>query len=64
MRMCTGVQLWSAPSSLPGRDPLAYAQRKIDVAAVASVMKAYLRELSIPLFPTDKYRAFIECTRE
>jgi len=58
------VQSGSTCSSLTGRDPLAYAQRKIDVAAVASVMKAYFRELTVPLFPTDKYKAFIECTRE
>jgi len=57
------VQSASTCSSLTGRDPLAYAQRKIDVAAVASVMKAYFRELTVPLFPTDKYKAFIECTR-
>lgn len=33
------------------------------MAAVASTLKAYFRELSIPLFPTDKYRDFINCTR-
>ncbi len=46
-----------------GRDPLAYAQQKPDICAVASTLKAYFRELSIPLFPTDKYRDFINCTR-
>ncbi len=33
------------------------------MAAVASTLKAYFRELSIPLFPTDKYKDFIACTR-
>ena len=47
-----------------GRDPLAsYSQGKLDVAAVASTLKAYFRELSIPLFPTNKYQEFINCTR-
>lgn len=50
--------------SLTGRDPLTYSQRKIDIAAVASVLKAYFRELSVPLFPTTKYQAFIDCTRK
>lgn len=31
---------------------------------MASVLKAYFRELSVPLFPTDKYQAFIDCTRK
>lgn len=30
---------------------------------MASTLKAYFRELSIPLFPTDKYQEFIMCTR-
>ena len=58
------------PVSLPlsllspaGRDPLAYS-KKTDIAAVASVLKAYFRELSTPLFPTDKYMEFIQCTSE
>lgn len=47
-----------------GRDPLAsYSKGKLDVAAVASTLKAYFRELAIPLFPTDKYQEFINCTR-
>ena len=48
---------------LVGRDPLAYTDRKPDIPGVASALKAYFRELSTPLFPTDKYRAFIDCTR-
>lgn len=47
-----------------GRDPLAYSTKKVDIAAVASILKAYFRELSVPLFPTNKYTAFIECTRQ
>ncbi len=46
-----------------GRDPLAYTQHKPDICAVASTLKAYFRELSTPLFPSDKYRDFINCTR-
>lgn len=47
-----------------GRDPLAsYSRGKLDVAAVASTLKAYFRELAIPLFPNDKYQEFINCTR-
>lgn len=46
-----------------GRDPLAYSEGKPDIAGVASALKAYFRELSTPLFPTDKYREFINCTR-
>lgn len=47
-----------------GRDPLAGSnQSKLDVAAVASTLKAYFRELNVPLFPTDKYQDFISCTR-
>lgn len=30
---------------------------------MASTLKAYFRELKIPLFPTDKYQDFINCTR-
>ena len=47
-----------------GRDPLLYVGKKVDIAAVASVLKSYFRELSIPLFPTDNYKAFIKCTRK
>ena len=47
-----------------GRDPLLYVSKKVDIAAVASVLKGYFRELSIPLFPTENYKAFIKCTRE
>ena len=47
-----------------GRDPLLYVSKKVDIAAVASVLKGYFRELSIPLFPTENYKAFINCTRE
>ena len=39
------------------------SQNKLDVAAVASTLKAYFRELVVPLFPTDKYQDFINCTR-
>ena len=49
--------------STPGRDPLLHTQHKPDIAAVASTLKAYFRELTIPLFPTEKYREFINCTR-
>lgn len=58
------------PLSLPslccsGYDPLAnFSESKLDMAAVASTLKAYFRELSIPLFPTDKYQQFILCTRQ
>ena len=31
---------------------------------MASVLKGYFRELQVPLFPTDNYKAFISCTRE
>lgn len=47
-----------------GRDPLLYVSKKVDIAAVASVLKGYFRELSIPLFPTENYKDFINCTRE
>lgn len=46
-----------------GRDPLAYCEGKPDIPGVASTLKFYFRELSTPLFPTDKYREFINCTR-
>lgn len=47
-----------------GRDPLAGINPgKLDVAAVASTLKAYFRELNTPLFPTNKYQDFINCTR-
>ena len=36
----------------------------MDIAGVASVLKGYFRELQVPLFPTDNYKAFIDCTRE
>ena len=51
------------PTLLVGRDPLAYVEGKPDIPGVASTLKAYFRELSTPLFPTDKYRQFIDCTR-
>ena len=51
-------------SPISGRDPLLYVGKKVDIAAVASVLKGYFRELSTPLFPTDKYKSFISCTRE
>lgn len=47
-----------------GRDPLVYVSKKVDIAGVASVLKGYFRELQVPLFPTDNYKAFISCTRE
>ena len=31
---------------------------------MASTLKAYFRELSTPLFPTDKYREFTDCARQ
>ena len=40
------------------------SQNKLDVAAVASTLKAYFRELSTPLFPTNRYQEFISCTRQ
>ena len=46
-----------------GRDPLAGSTHKLDMAAVASMLKAYFRELSTPLFPTDMYTEFIHCAR-
>lgn len=46
-----------------GRDPLLHLQYKPDIAAVASTLKAYFRELSTPLFTTERYREFINCTR-
>ena len=45
-----------------GRDPLYNMTKKVDVTAVASVLKMYFRELTTPLFPTDKYQRFIQCT--
>ena len=45
-----------------GRDPLYNVTKKVDVTAVASVLKMYFRELTTPLFPTDKYHRFIQCT--
>ena len=46
-----------------GRDPLAYsAIKKIEITAVASVLKLYFRELANPLFPCDKYYDFIKCS--
>ena len=47
-----------------GRDPLVYVTKKVDIAGVASVLKGYFRELAIPLFPTQNYKAFISCTRK
>lgn len=48
-----------------GRDPLAgSSHNKLDMAAVASILKAYFRELSTPLFPTDMYKEFISCTHQ
>ncbi|CAI8048569.1 SLIT-ROBO Rho GTPase-activating protein 3 [Geodia barretti] len=47
-----------------GRDPLLYVSNKVDIAGVASVLKGYFRELQVPLFPTDNYKAFINCTRQ
>ena len=47
-----------------GCDPLTDStHNKLDMAAVASVLKAYFRELTTPLFPTVKYQDFIGCTR-
>ena len=42
---------------------MTYSDGKPDIPGVASALKAYFRELSTPLFPTDKYREFIDCTR-
>ena len=50
-------------STTTGRDPLLYISKKVDIAGVASVLKGYFRELRVPLFPTENYKAFIDCTR-
>jgi hypothetical protein len=47
-----------------GRDPLLYVSNKVDIAGVASILKGYFRELQVPLFPTEHYKAFINCTRQ
>lgn len=61
-RVCSATSLTFVFAA--GRDPLARSSSKLDVAAVASTLKAYFRELRIPLFPTDKYQEFINCTRQ
>ena len=47
-----------------GRDPLSFSNKKVEITAVASVLKLYFRELSNPLFPCDRYYDFIKCTSE
>lgn len=61
--MQEGLGIVHAHVNILGRDPLAYAESKPDIPGVASALKAYFRELSTPLFPTKKYREFIDCTR-
>ena len=36
-------------------------RNKTDIAAIASVLKQYFRELEDPLFPQQRYSHFIEC---
>ena len=37
-----------------------FKRNKTDIAAIASVLKQYFRELADPLFPQDSYSAFIK----
>ena len=63
--MCVFVCVCVCVCVCVGRDPLAdTSYNKLDVAGVASTLKAYFRELSTPLFPTDRYQEFISCTRQ
>ena len=52
-----------APS---GVDPLGthLTKKKTDIAAIASVLKQYFRDLAEPLFPVEKYHDFVESARE
>ena len=47
-------------------DPLGphLAKKKTDIAAIASVLKQYFRDLHEPLFPVEKYHEFVESARE
>ena len=49
-----------------GVDPLGphLAKKKTDIAAIASVLKQYFRDLHEPLFPVEKYHEFVESARE
>jgi len=47
------------PFTSPGKE-----KYKNDIAAIASTLKAYFRELQPPLFPMEKYTEFISCARE
>lgn len=48
-----------------GVDPLGphLAKKKTDIAAIASVLKQYFRDLDEPLFPVEKYHEFVESAR-
>lgn len=49
-----------------GVDPLGphLTKKKTDIAAIASVLKQYFRDLAEPLFPVEKYHEFVESARE
>ena len=49
-----------------GVDPLfpQISKRKTDIAAIASTLKAYFRDLSDPLFPIERYVEFVESGRK
>lgn len=49
-----------------GVDPLGphLAKKKTDIAAIASVLKQYFRDLDEPLFPVEKYHEFVESARK
>lgn len=49
-----------------GVDPLGphLTTKKTDIAAIASVLKQYFRDLTEPLFPVEKYHEFVESARE
>ncbi|XP_072181747.1 SLIT-ROBO Rho GTPase-activating protein 3-like [Diadema setosum] len=44
-----------------GKDPIYGLGEEGDVNVVASVLKAYFRELPEPLFPKDKFDKFMDC---
>ena len=47
-------------------DPLGphLTKKKTDIAAIASILKQYFRDLAEPLFPVEKYHEFVESARE
>lgn len=48
-----------------GVDPLGpHVKKKTDIAAIASILKQYFRDLAEPLFPVAKYHEFVESARE